>query len=51
MAENSFKRINKNASREEIIEYLNYLTLRLEHILENIDEDNLTDEIKKKIGG
>lgn len=51
MADVSFKHIKQNASREEISEYLGYLVDRLEYILENIDEENLTEELKNKIGG
>ncbi len=51
MADTYIRRIDPNAKGKEINEYLNYLTDRLEYILENIDEENLTDKLKNKIGG
>ena len=51
MADTYIKRISSDAKGKEINEYLNYLAQRLEYILENIDEENLTDKLKNKIGG
>lgn len=50
MADSYIKHIKQDATNAEIVEYLNYLANRLSYILENIDEENLTENLKKKIG-
>ncbi|MBQ4561432.1 MAG: hypothetical protein IJA55_03755 [Clostridia bacterium] len=50
MADSNIKRIKKDASGAEICEYLNYLTDRLNYILENLDEENMTDSYNRKGG-
>ena len=51
MADVGFRRIKRRPTNEDIVEYLDYLCDRLGIILENIDEENLTDKMKNKIGG
>ena len=51
MADSYIRHLRSGATNAEITEYLNYLADRLTYILENIDEENLTDELKNKIGG
>ena len=51
MADSHIRRIKPGASNIEITEYLDYLADRLNYILENIDEENLSEELKNKIGG
>lgn len=51
MADSFIRRIDKNADTREIVEYLDYLCGRISYILKNIDEENLTDDMKKRIGG
>lgn len=51
MADISFKLIKRNATNEDIVEYLDYMARRLEYAFENLDEENLTENLKKKIGG
>ena len=51
MADAYIKRIKKDADSAEVKEYLDYLADRLTYILENIDTENLTDDLNKRIGG
>ena len=51
MADSFIRRIDRKAEGKQIITYLDYLCERLGYILENIDEENLCDELQKKIGG
>ncbi|MBR5515572.1 MAG: hypothetical protein IKU52_05165 [Clostridia bacterium] len=51
MADSFFKKIDRKADRRQIIEYCDYLTDRLSYILENIGEENLCDELNRKIRG
>ena len=51
MADSYIRHIKKGATNAEINEYLDYLADRLSYVLENIDEENLTDKLKNKIGG
>ena len=51
MAESYIKKIKREPSDKDIVEYLDYLAETLSHRFENIDEENLTDSLKKKIGG
>lgn len=51
MADSYFRRINRDADNAKIIEYLDYLANRLSENFENIDVDNLSDNLKNKIGG
>lgn len=41
-----FRPIGEN---EEVRSYLRYLTRELTHILENVDEDNLTEQFAKSL--
>lgn len=50
MADSYIKHIKDNASNGEICEHLNYLADRLSYILENLDEENMTDSYNKKGG-
>ena len=50
MADSNIKRIKQNSSNAEICEYLNYLADRLTYILENLDEENMTDSYNRKGG-
>ncbi|MBR6513327.1 MAG: hypothetical protein IKT46_00695 [Clostridia bacterium] len=50
MADSYIKRISPNATNTEICEYLNYLADRLGYILENLDEENMTDSYNRKGG-
>ena len=50
MADSNIKHIKKDASSAEICSYLNYLADRLNYILENLDEENMTDSFNKKGG-
>lgn len=49
MADVNIRRIERNADTAQTVEYLDYLAQTLTFILENIDEQNLSDEIMKKI--
>ena len=51
MADSFIRKINKKADHKEVVEYLEYLSDRLSYILENIDEENLSDKLQNKIGG
>lgn len=51
MADIYIRHIKSDPSNKEIKEYLDYLADRLTYILENIDTENLTDDLNKKIGG
>ena len=51
MADVFFRKIKRNPSVKEIVEYFDYLADTLSTCFENIDEENLTDELKNKIGG
>ena len=51
MADCFFRRINRDADKDKIIEYLDYLADRLTENFENIEYENLSDELKKQIGG
>lgn len=44
MAKIEFRRVDRNATREDIIKYLNYLVDELEFILQNLDEENIREE-------
>ena len=46
----NIKHISKGATNVEICEYLNYLADRLTYILENLDEENMTDSYNRKGG-
>lgn len=50
MADSNIKRIKNTATNAEICEYLNYLADRLNYILENLDEENMTDHYNEKGG-
>ena len=49
MAESYIKKIKREPNNKDIVEYLDYLAETLSHRFENIDEENLTDSLKKKI--
>lgn len=51
MADSFIKKIQRNPKEKDVVEYLDYLADKLTYIFENIDEENLTDSLKKKIGG
>ena len=50
MAESYIKHIKDNATNADICGYLNYLADRLTYILENLDEENMTDSYNSKGG-
>ena len=50
MADSNIKRIRQNATSSEICEYLQYLADRLNYILENLDEENMTDSYNNRGG-
>ena len=50
MADSYIKRIKDNATNAEICQHLNYLSDRLGYILENLDEENMTDSYNRKGG-
>jgi len=51
MADSFFKKIDRRADHKQMIEYFDYLAERLSYILENIDEENLCEDLSKKIKG
>ncbi len=51
MAESYFKRIDPDAGVKEIVEYLDYLALRLQENFETIDDENMTEDFLKRTGG
>ncbi len=51
MADPRLRKIKRNATTDEIVEYLDYLCDRITAALENLDEENFTDEMKRRIGG
>lgn len=51
MADIQLKKIERDAGTAQIVEYLDYLCERLGYAFENIGEENLTDELNKRIGG
>jgi len=50
MADTFIRKIERNATNTQIVEYLDYLNDRLTYILENIDEENLSDTLRERIG-
>ncbi len=50
MADSNIKHIRQEATNTEICDYLNYLADRLTYILENLDEENMTDSYNRKGG-
>ncbi len=50
MADSNIRHIKRNATNAEICDYLNYLADRLNYILENLDEENMTDSYNRKGG-
>jgi len=51
MADLFLRKINRNASVKDIIEYLDYLCDKLESNFENIEFENLSNDLQKRIGG
>ncbi len=50
MADSNIKHIRQGATNAEICDYLNYLADRLAYILENLDEENMTDSYNNRGG-
>ncbi|MBR4882177.1 MAG: hypothetical protein IKU19_09590 [Clostridia bacterium] len=50
MADSNIKHIKQGATTPEICDYLNYLADRLNYILENLDEENMTDSYNNRGG-
>ena len=51
MADVHFETLPETANNKEIIEYINKMSSDLNYILENIDEENLTDSARNKLNG
>lgn len=51
MADIYIKKIKRDPDMRAVVEYLDELADTLTRALESIDEENLTDDLKKRIGG
>lgn len=51
MADFNMDRLSETATSEEIIQCINRMIDELNYVLENIDEENITDNMKNKLNG